>query len=128
MTDSEATIEATIQARANRALQKLAKWRALLAGWHLGSAVKLEPGVQAMRDLREAVLMHRAELSALVALLVEKKVFTVLEFTDANGREAAFLDAMMAQQFPGYHTTDAGITIHDPEAAAETCRRLGFPE
>lgn len=116
-----------IKDRADRALQKLAKWRGLLAGWHLGTQATDAPGVRAMRDLRELVLILRAENSALVSLLAQKDVFTSLEFTEALGREAALLDGDMARHFPGFRTSAQGVVVHDPELAAETTARLGFP-
>lgn len=113
--------------RTRRALEKLAKWRGLLAGWHLGTMSKEQPGAQAMRDLREAVLILRAETRAMVALLDKKGVITEQEFIEELGTEAALLDADMAMRFPGFTTSAQGLVVHDPELAAETTKRLGFP-
>lgn len=116
-----------LNSRSRRALEKLAKWRVVLAGWHLGTAPKDRPGVQAMRDLREAVLMLRVEVNALTGLLAERKIFTAAQLTEAIGKEAALTDAEMNDRFPGYRSDPVGIVIYDPERAAETARRLGFP-
>jgi hypothetical protein len=39
------------------ALERLAKWRTLFAGWQLGTRPKGEPESDAVRDHREATLM-----------------------------------------------------------------------
>lgn len=105
-------------------LNRLAKWRALLAGWQLGTRPKGDPESDAVRDHREATLVHRAELSALAALLIDKGVFTGDEFAAAVEREADLLCTQMEARFPGIRATDHGLEL-DPAQAVETMK--GWP-
>jgi hypothetical protein len=109
------------------ALNKLCKWRTVLAGWHHGSRFRNDPGVSAMRDLMDKWLVIRCENSALAALLIAKGVFTAKEFTAQINAEAVHLDNKMEEFFPGFRTIEAGIEVYDTKLAAETCERLGFP-
>lgn len=113
-------------AAAQAALQKLAKWRTVLAGWHLGTRAKVEPGVPAMRDLREAVLILQAQQAALAGLLIAKGVFSAEEWTLQLGEEAAYLDRSLEARFPGYSTDETGVRI-DAARAARTNAALAFP-
>jgi hypothetical protein len=108
-------------------LNRLCKWRMVLAGWHHGTRSIEQPGIQAMRDLMDKWLIMRAEGSALVALLVGKGVFTAAEFAAAVQSEAARLDRDLEQVFPGFRTTDDGVQITDMALATATMLRLGFP-
>jgi hypothetical protein len=99
------------------ALNRLAKWRTVFAGWQLGTRAKGDPESDAVRDHREATLLMRAELSALASLLIEKKVFTREEFDAACIVEADHLNDALAARFPGITATEYGLRI-EPEAAA----------
>lgn len=115
-------------------LNKLCKWRSVLAGWHTGSKALMKtdgtpvPGVAAMRDLMDKWLIIRSENNALASLLIEKGVFTASEFTDAIHAEASLLDKAMEQKFPGFRTQPYGVEIFDLPLARQTMARLGFPE
>lgn len=109
------------------ALNRLSKWRTVLAGWHLGSMSVDRPGVAAMRDLQDFRLVVRAELTAVTALLIEKGVFTSEELTRQVGIEAHFMDKQMETLFPGFRTTATGL-IMDPAEASVTMKQKGFPE
>lgn len=98
------------------ALNKLAKWRSVFAGWQLGSRSKEDPECQAVRDHREVTLLLRAEQSALVGLLIARGVFTVADWEAALLREAQLLDKDMEAKFPGVSTSDIGVHF-GPEAA-----------
>ena len=108
-------------------LNKLCKWRLIYAGWHNGTQSISEPGVQAMRDLHEKLLIQRVEITALATLMLEKGVFTAEEFQAKVESEAEILDATLSDFFAGFETIPNGIRILDAEIAAETQRRLGFP-
>ncbi len=112
--------------RMMRALNRLTKWRTVLAGWHLGSTVKEAPGTAAMRDLRELTMILRAEQSAMATLLERKGIFTWDEWFDAVGHEAAMLDRDMTTMFPGFRSTDIGMSL-DTELAQKTMQEKGFP-
>lgn len=109
------------------ARNKLAKRRMVLAGWHIGTRSREQPGTQAMRDLMDKWLMLRCETSALANILIAKGVTTADELTRECEAEAKLLDADMERAFPGYRSTPAGIEIYDARLAAETNKRLGFP-
>ncbi len=110
------------------ALNVLAKWRAVLAGWHLGTRTLHTPGTSAMRDLADKWLVMRTENNALTALLIAKGVFTVEEMQEQIRVEAEYLNEAQAEFFAGFVAGAHGITITDPALAAETMKRLGFPE
>ncbi len=111
-----------MRAATNRALQRLTKWRRVLAAWQLGSNAltgdnaQVPARVHAVRDHRELTLLMRAELSAFTALMVAKGVFTVDEFEAQLETEAMHLDVMHEQKFPGFVAGDDGITLNNPEA------------
>jgi hypothetical protein len=103
------------------ALQRLAKWRTVFAGWQLGTRAKGDPESDAVRDHREISILMRAELNALVGLLVKNGVFTAEEWTAALDREAEQLSADYTRRFPGFKATDYGLEI-SPAIAADTTR------
>lgn len=109
------------------AINRLAKWRSVLAGWQLGTQAIDATGVAAVRDHREATLIIRAELNALTSLLIRKGVITEPEFHAAMEREAGALEREMQQRFPGFRATDDGIAM-DPIVALATMREKGFPQ
>ena len=106
---------------AQLAMEKLAKWRSVFAGWQLGTRAKGDPESDAVRDHRELSIVLRAEMSALVALLLEKKVFTAEEWASALEKEAIQLDADYERRFPGFKTTLHGVEM-DVNKAVETTK------
>lgn len=114
-------------------MNRLCKWRTVLAGWHTGTkslrtpSGTPEPGVQAMRDFMDKWLITRVESNALAGLMIAKGVFTAEEFTLACYQEAVHLDAQLQRQFPGFVTSDDGVTIYDMKLARKTMHDLGFP-
>lgn len=104
-----------------RALNKLCKWRSVLTGWQLGTRTLNDPEAQAVRDHRDATMMLRVEVTSLVSLLIEKKVFTVEEWSSMMEQEAGYLDKLYEAKFPGMQTTEFGVEYTLP-AAAETMR------
>lgn len=91
------------------ALQRLTKWRSVFAGWQLGTRSMEDPECQAVRDHREVTILMRAELNAMLSLLVEK------------GEEANRLSGLYEEKFPGMKATDFGIQ-YDTKRAAETMK------
>lgn len=102
-------------------LNRLAKWRTVLAGWQLGTRPKGDPESDAVRDHREATLLLRAEVSALAALLIRKGIITAQELTEQSHGEAKHLCEAYARSFPGFEATDYGIQM-DPARARETTK------
>lgn len=94
------------------ALQRLAKWRTVFAGWQLGTRAKGDPECDAVRDHREATILLRAENNALIGLLVSKGVFTTEEFVKAVDEEAELLSKDYSQKFPGFKAADYGMEVN----------------
>ena len=92
-------------------VNRLAKWRTVFAGWQLGTRPKTDPECQAVRDTAEARLIMRAELSALSSLLIDKGVFSELEFVERLNLAAEDLEGLMQRRFPGAKATDSGLEI-----------------
>lgn len=108
------------------ALERLGKWRQVFASWQLGTRSAEDGECRAVRDHREVTIMLRAEVSALTHLLIERRVFTLEEFTVALEAEAILLDEDYSQKFPGYRSTPEGMAM-DLSVATQTMRDLGFP-
>lgn len=102
-------------------INRLAKWRSVFAGWQLGTRPDHDPECQAIRDHREATLILRAEVSALVQLLITKGVFTTAEFKEQIQAECQYLCKVYEERFPGFQATDVGMSI-DPGKAVKTTR------
>lgn len=102
-------------------LNKLAKWRTVFAGWQLGTRPKGDPEADAVRDHREATILLRAEQSALVRLLIEKKIVAQEDWTSALQKEALQLDKDYERRFPGFTTSEYGIDI-DVHLAQQTMK------
>lgn len=94
------------------ALQRLAKWRVVFAGWQLGTRAKGDPECDAVRDHRELSILMRAELNALAGLLIEKGIFSAVEYTAALEREAEQLSLDYQRRFPGARATDSGMDLN----------------
>lgn len=102
------------------ALEKLTKWRSVFTGWQLGTRKDSDPESQAVRDHREVTMIMRAELSALVGLLAEKGHFTVEEYQARLDFEAEYLDKIYEKKFPGFVTTETGVTMTMPDVLKTT--------
>ena len=94
-----------------QALNRLAKWRTIFAGWQLGTRMKGDPECDAVRNHREVTIFLRAEVTALVALLIKKGVFTEQEWTEQVIEECEYLNEKYEEQFPGCKATDIGMQM-----------------
>ncbi len=104
-----------------RALNRLAKWRTVLAGWQLGTRAKGDPECDAVRDQRQALLVLRAEVTALTGLLMRHANLTAEQVDEAFRVEAEHLCTALEQRFPGFKATDVGLEM-DSRIAAETTK------
>lgn len=93
------------------ALNRLAKWRGLFAGWQLGTRPKGDPECDAVRDHREVTILLRCEMSAMAGVLLRKGIITEAEWTAALEREANDLSRDYADRFPGVMATDDGLAM-----------------
>lgn len=94
------------------ALNRVAKWRVLYAGWQLGTRPKGDPECDAVRDHRELSILLRVEMSALIDLLLKKGIITQEEWSAALEREANTLSQDYERKFPGVRATDHGLDIN----------------
>ena len=99
---------------ASSRLERLCKWRNV----YLMMATQGAPPATErwVRDLADKNLLQRVESSALTALLIQKGVFTALEFTAQVEVESELLDEQLQRAFPGFSVTDSGVTMRSPEA------------
>lgn len=111
----------------DRALQRLAKWRTVFASWQLGTRSDTDGECKAVKDHREATIFLRAELSAVTKLCMEAGIFTPSQLDAQLLDEANYLNEKYKQFFPGFETTEIGVSI-DPVVAVVTTRRMGFPD
>lgn len=105
-------------------LNKLAKWRSVFASWQLGTRSDTDAECNAVKDHREVTILMRAELSAIVALMMDKGLITVAEWEEYLERAALDLDKSYEQRFPGYESTAHGMSV-DITRAHETMK--GWP-
>jgi hypothetical protein len=106
----------------DQAVNKLAKWRSIFAGWQLGTRPDTDPECRAVRDQRELLMLLRVEASAMAGLLVRKGIITEKEWLEAVATEAGLMDKDMEKRFPGMRSSQSGITIFDVKLAAETTK------
>ena len=109
------------------AVNKLAKWRSVFAAWQLGTRKDTDGECRALKDHREVTILLRAEMNAFLGLMLRKGIITEAEWDAALEREAKQLDKDYEAKFPGYSTTQAGVSM-DLKRAGATMQRLGFPE
>ncbi len=114
------------KARCSRSLNRLCKWRAVFASWALGTRSAADGEVKQLRDLREAVMILRVEVTALTAVLHARGDLDGADFFDAQTIEAEELALAYERKFPGFRAVDEGIDI-DLAAARKTMADLGFP-
>jgi len=96
---------------ASQALNRLAKWRSIFAGWQLGTRMKGDAESDAVRDHRELTILLRAEVNAITSLLIRKGVFTAVEYDATLADEAEALDKSYSDKFPGITSSDHGMVI-----------------
>lgn len=95
-------------------LQTLCKWRAIYQMMAtMGERNSFERYV---RDVADKHLLLRAEVTALSALLLQKGVFTQVEFAAQLDVEAEHLCEIMAQAYPGFRAMPEGLSLEMPEA------------
>ena len=98
-------------------LQILTKWRSVYKMMAtMGSVAAFEREVS---QTHEKILLLRAENNALMALLVQKGVFTGTEFAAQLDVEAEHLCEQYEKAFPGFKATETGLTM-DAKLAAQT--------
>lgn len=105
------------------ALNIVTKWRNVFA---LMWTANHEAKHKAIKNASEQAILHRCELSALAALLIQKGVFTHVEFTAQAEIEAEALNEAYEKRFPGMKASLTGVTFSNPEAS-RTMQRWSEP-
>lgn len=95
-----------------RALNRLAKWRTLFAGWQLGTRPDTDPEAKAIKDHREATMFLRVEVTTLARLLMVKGVFTEKEWEEVMLDEIREYEKMLEEKFPGVKASDSGLDLN----------------
>ncbi len=109
-----------------RVINKLCKWRSFFASWQLGTRLESDGEVKAVKHQRELSILLRVDVNALAGLMLRKGVFTQEEYQRALIQEAKYLDHAYEESFPGWRSTETGMSMKMPEAG-ETMRKMGFP-
>lgn len=99
------------------AMEKFTKWRAVFAGWQLGTRDANDPECKAVKNHRELSMCLRVEVNALTKLMLDKGVFTGEEFQQQLLDEVQHMDKQYELQFPGISTDLTGIRYKMPEVA-----------
>lgn len=115
-----------LQERYDAAMQRLHRWTMIFSGWQLGTRSQNDGPTRAVRDHRSVTMALRAEVSALVSLLIAKGVFTEEQYRTELVAELGRMEQDLEERFPGVKATDVGLTI-DTEKFKETCRKYCFP-
>lgn len=102
-------------------MNRVTKWRTVFTGWQLGTRPKGDPESDAIRDQREILICLRVEVSAILGILLKKGVITQEEWQLQLIEECKALDAAFERRFPGFKSTDDGISI-DPKVAINTTK------
>lgn len=111
-----------VRANGNR----LSKWRSFFASWQVGTRPDTDGETRAIKHHREATILLRAELNALVGMMLEKNNMTEMEWLTRLADEYEMLEKDYETAFPGYKATEDGMDI-DIAKASETMKRLNFP-
>lgn len=98
-------------AELRRAVNRIAKWRALFTGWQIGTRPKGDPECDAISDHRELTILLRVEGNAMAGLLMRKGVFTQAEWQQAVIDEVELYEADLEHRFPGVKATDDGLVM-----------------
>jgi len=96
-------------------LNRLCNWSAHLARWQLGWTRDGDAELRAVQSAAEARLLYRVELNALAGLLIQKGVFTRLEFVAQLDVEAERVEETMEGAWPGVKAVDGGL-LYDLKA------------
>jgi len=114
----------TLREQLEAALNRVTKWRSVLAGWQLGTRSIEDAEARAVRDHREITMLMRAELNAMLQMMLAKEIFTDDEWMQTLLDEVERMDRDFEHRFPGFKATHYGMDI-DVQIARETMK--GWP-
>lgn len=119
------SLEDELRTKAQRVMNRLAKWRSVFAGWQLGTRLDTDGECIALKEHREATILLRVELNALTRLLITKGVIKEAEFYTILMEEAERLHRLYEKLFDGYEATSDGMVV-DVRRAVDTHAKLHF--
>jgi hypothetical protein len=108
------------------ALNRLAKWRKFFVSWQVGTRELGDREAAAITHHVEMSILMRAELNAVIKVLLDSGTVTSGELEHAITAEALALAETYAKNYPGWKATDAGMAMEMPDAL-NTMIRLNFP-
>lgn len=92
-----------------------------------GSAPPSSGRYKAMMDVFEKLYFLRAEVNALTKLLIDKGVFTEVEYSEQALKEYAFLLAKEQERWPEVEFRPGELVIKDTAAFQQRCKAEGWP-
>lgn len=112
------------------AMNRLCRFKVVLARWQLGGGGNLDasdPEFDAVCDQRALLLILRAEVNALLSLLVDTRIIKHADFDKALEASANRDNTNLSLRFPGYYGTDEGLAV-DVQIAAATAKKYRLNE
>ena len=99
----------------------------LQLGRLVGTVLGSEGRYRAAMDLLERCYFMRAELNAVVKILIDKKIVTAEEWEKTCTEEYEWYVAQLAKDWPEIKVTATGYTILDPVVFARRSKEEGWP-
>jgi hypothetical protein len=93
----------------------------------LGSVPTTHGGYKALIDLLERCYFMRAELNAVAAILIEKKVMTIAEWQKKVDEEMAHYFDAVAKEWPEIEFQKDGFVVKDVASLAARSKREEWP-
>ena len=106
---------------------RLAQYARMAASRVLGTRLESNGGFRAIRLLDHGRHIHRAEITAIVSLLIDKGVFTLEEYQGAMKAEMEMLLSDLQQEWPEIVAHPQMTEVKDAKAFAERAKREGWP-
>lgn len=117
-----------LRQRYRAAAQRLRQFGRLTAGRMFGTMTPEDGRYQAVMGIEERGLFARAELNALVKLLVDKGVVTEADWTERVTAELAHLTETHEALWPELTVDAIGVHIHDVPAYMARANRERWPK
>lgn len=110
------------------AVNRLCRFKTVLARWQLGSGnLESDPEFDAVCDQRALLLILRAEVNALLSLLVDTRIIKHEDFDRELQATANRDNTNLSLRFPGYYGTDEGLAV-DVRIAEATNKKYHLDE
>lgn len=107
------------------AVNRLCRFKMVLARWQLGNRENGDQEFEAVCDTRSLLLILRAEVNALLSVLVDTRIIKHTDFDKALEATANRDNTNLSLRFPGYYGTDEGLAV-DVRIAEATDKKYGL--